>query len=100
MHGDVSQATPLNLNLLTPEIEGCGWRETADMVSPNDSFVAGSVAGGVCRLLTAPLDVLKVRLQLQIEPISKVRLFLSDVGIKHTLFFIVLIRFLPVCFLF
>lgn len=42
------------------------------MISPSDILVAGSVAGGVCRLLTAPLDVLKVRLQLQIEPISKV----------------------------
>ena len=42
------------------------------MVSTNESLIAGSVSGGTCRLLTAPLDVLKVRLQLQIEPISQV----------------------------
>ena len=49
------------------------------MMSLSDSLVAGSVAGGVCRLLTAPLDVLKVRLQLQIEPISKVHLYIFHV---------------------
>ena len=48
------------------------------MVSPNESLIAGSVSGGTCRLLTAPLDVLKVRLQLQIEPISKVSKELVD----------------------
>lgn len=42
------------------------------MVSSSDSFVAGAVSGGVTRLLVAPLDVLKVRLQLQFEPIEKV----------------------------
>jgi solute carrier family 25 thiamine pyrophosphate transporter 19 len=32
---------------------------------PLDDLIAGAFAGGVARLLTAPLDVLKIRFQLQ-----------------------------------
>ena len=38
----------------------------------SDSVVAGAVSGGVTRLLIEPLDVLKVRFQLQLEAIGKV----------------------------
>ena len=41
-----------------------------EMTSVRDSLLAGSVSGVVTRLLTAPLDVLKIRFQLQIEPIN------------------------------
>ncbi|CAI8032503.1 Mitochondrial thiamine pyrophosphate carrier [Geodia barretti] len=36
-----------------------------------DSLVAGSVSGALTRLFTCPLDVLKIRFQLQLEPISQ-----------------------------
>lgn len=42
------------------------------VIQVSDSFVAGSVSGGVTRIVTAPLDVLKVRLQLQLEPLEVV----------------------------
>lgn len=35
-----------------------------------DSLVAGCVSGGTSRLFLSPLDVLKVRLQLQLEPVA------------------------------
>ena len=35
------------------------------------SATAGAVAGAVSRLLVSPLDVLKIRFQLQLEPISR-----------------------------
>ncbi len=35
-----------------------------------DSLIAGSISGGVTRLVVAPLDVLKIRFQLQVEPIK------------------------------
>ena len=38
----------------------------------NDSLVAGSVSGALTRLCTCPLDVLKIRFQLQLEPIKQV----------------------------
>ena len=38
----------------------------------SDSLVAGCVSGALTRLLTCPLDVLKIRFQLQLEPISQV----------------------------
>lgn len=47
------------------------------MVLFSDSVVAGAVSGGVTRLLIAPLDVLKVRFQLQLEAIRKVHLELD-----------------------
>ncbi len=37
-----------------------------------DSVVAGAVSGAVTRLLVSPLDLIKIRFQLQIEPIAKV----------------------------
>lgn len=39
----------------------------------NDSLIAGSLSGVVTRFLGSPLDLLKVRLQLQIEPTSSVK---------------------------
>jgi solute carrier family 25 thiamine pyrophosphate transporter 19 len=36
----------------------------------NDSLVAGTVSGALTRLFTCPLDVLKIRFQLQLEPIK------------------------------
>ena len=38
----------------------------------SDSAVAGAISGGVTRLVIEPLDVLKVRFQLQLEAIRKV----------------------------
>ena len=38
----------------------------------NDSLVAGAVSASLTRLFTCPLDVLKIRFQLQLEPIAKV----------------------------
>ncbi|XP_064395647.1 mitochondrial thiamine pyrophosphate carrier-like [Halichondria panicea] len=35
-----------------------------------DSLIAGAISGGVTRLVAAPLDVLKIRFQLQLEPIK------------------------------
>ena len=43
----------------------------------NDSLVAGSVSGALTRVFTCPLDVLKIRFQLQLEPITKVETSLS-----------------------
>ena len=37
-----------------------------------NSLVAGSVSGCLVRLCTCPLDVLKIRFQLQLEPIQQV----------------------------
>ena len=38
------------------------------------SGIAGATAGVVSRIVSAPLDVLKIRFQLQVEPIKKVRI--------------------------
>ncbi len=38
-----------------------------------DHLLAGAVSGSLTRVVTAPLDVLKVRFQLQVEPIHDVR---------------------------
>lgn len=38
----------------------------------SESFVAGSMSGFLVRACTCPLDVLKVRFQLQLEPIHQV----------------------------
>ena len=35
------------------------------------NMAAGSTAGVVCRLVTSPFDVLKIRFQLQLEPIRR-----------------------------
>lgn len=43
-------------------------------VSGLDSAIAGATAGVVSRIVSAPLDVLKIRFQLQVEPIKKVRI--------------------------
>ena len=47
-------------------------RDLSWMVLFSDSVVAGAVSGGVTRLLIEPLDVLKVRFQLQLEAIGTV----------------------------
>ena len=36
----------------------------------SDSLLAGSISGVLTRIVASPLDVLKVRLQLQIDPTS------------------------------
>uniref|UniRef100_H3D314 Mitochondrial thiamine pyrophosphate carrier n=1 Tax=Tetraodon nigroviridis TaxID=99883 RepID=H3D314_TETNG len=41
--------------------------------SPKQAALAGSAAGMVTRALVSPLDVLKIRFQLQIEPVSSLR---------------------------
>ena len=51
-----------------------------------DSLVAGSVSGALTRLFTCPLDVLKIRFQLQLEPISQVRLVSLFIGETKTMF--------------
>ena len=38
----------------------------------SDSFLAGCVSGCVSRSVIEPLDVLKIRFQLQYEPVRKV----------------------------
>ncbi|KAM8724507.1 mitochondrial thiamine pyrophosphate carrier [Acanthopagrus schlegelii] len=43
-------------------------------LSPEEAALAGSAAGMVTRALISPLDVLKIRFQLQIEPLSSQRL--------------------------
>ena len=35
-------------------------------------MLAGAVSGLVTRALVSPLDVIKIRMQLQVEPITKV----------------------------
>lgn len=49
----------------------------AEVVPLSNSLVAGAVAGVGTRFVIAPLDVLKVRLQLQFEPV-KVRFGWND----------------------
>ena len=38
-----------------------------------DTALAGAVSGVAMRIVSTPLDVLKIRFQLQLEPIKKVR---------------------------
>lgn len=40
------------------------------MADVRDSLLAGALSGAITRFLLSPLDLLKVRLQLQIEPTS------------------------------
>ena len=40
------------------------------------SSIAGGTAGVVSRIVSAPLDVLKIRFQLQVEPIKRVRIII------------------------
>ncbi|KAL6102833.1 slc25a19 [Pungitius sinensis] len=48
-------------------------RSQATALSPEEAALAGSAAGMVTRALISPLDVLKIRFQLQIERVSSVR---------------------------
>lgn len=58
-------------------------------VSPLDALIAGSISGGVARMVSAPLDTLKIRLQLQtngyrerIRPWQMVRNIAKREGIR------------------
>ena len=42
-------------------------------LSESQSALAGAVSGVATRLASTPLDVIKIRFQLQLEPIKKVR---------------------------
>jgi hypothetical protein len=48
--------------------------------SVSDNILAGGLSGVVTRFLGSPLDVLKVRMQLQIEPTSTVQVLCSGSG--------------------
>lgn len=48
-------------------------RAQAAAPSPEEAALAGSAAGMLTRALISPLDVLKIRFQLQIEPVSSKR---------------------------
>ena len=50
----------------------------------NDSLVAGAVSGALTRLFTCPLDVLKIRFQLQLEPISRVEPCMRSEDVDYT----------------
>ena len=54
---------------------------SVDVWEMNDSLIAGSVSGMLTRFLTCPLDVLKIRFQLQLEPISQVAITTHIVGL-------------------
>ncbi|VDP42459.1 unnamed protein product [Echinostoma caproni] len=45
-------------------------REGSLVLSKNDYLIAGSISGFVSRAIAQPLDVVKIRFQLQVEPIS------------------------------
>ena len=47
------------------------------MASVRDSLLAGALSGVVTRFLGSPFDVIKVRMQLQIEPTSKLQVQMS-----------------------
>lgn len=49
-------------------------------VSSLQCGLCGSVSGLVTRVVVQPLDVLKIRFQLQIEPTTKVLLHFTDYG--------------------
>ncbi|KAK3525369.1 hypothetical protein QTP86_031250, partial [Hemibagrus guttatus] len=50
-----------------------GYDPSSTTVSPEDAALAGSAAGLVTRAIISPLDVLKIRFQLQVERVSSSR---------------------------
>ena len=51
-----------------------------------ERLVSGAASGMICRTIAQPLDVIKIRFQLQIEPISKSAIHASKyTGISHTI---------------
>ncbi|MCI4395227.1 hypothetical protein PGIGA_G00178020 [Pangasianodon gigas] len=50
-----------------------GYDPSSTALSPEDAAVAGSLAGFVTRAIISPLDVLKIRFQLQVERVSSSR---------------------------
>ena len=65
-------------HVFTEEMVGFDPGRKEKSISSTQCGVCGSVSGLVTRLVVQPLDVLKIRFQLQIEPTSKVLLYLSE----------------------
>lgn len=47
-----------------------GWSKSNETLSQFDFAFAGGASGFITRAVCQPLDVLKIRFQLQVEPIS------------------------------
>lgn len=63
-------------NVFTEEMVGFDPGRKEKSVSSLQCGLCGAVSGVITRVVVQPLDVLKIRFQLQIEPTSKVLLYL------------------------